>query len=64
MDAGMFDVLHVAPVGDLVGHDTSTVEADCACGPRVEPVKRDDGSVGWLIVHASLDGRERTEASD
>lgn len=57
------DVLHVAPVGDLVGHDTSTSEPDCVCGPRVDPVKRDDGSMGWLIVHHSLDGREKTEAS-
>jgi hypothetical protein len=57
------DMLHVAPVGDLVGHDTSTTEPDCVCGPRVEPVKREDGSMGWLIVHHSLDGREHTEAS-
>lgn len=60
----MPDVLHVRPVGDLVEHDTSTAEPDCACGPRVRPEKRDDGSVGWLIVHHSLDGREKRERSD
>jgi len=59
--AESLDVLHVIPVGDLVGHDTGTAEPDCACGPRVEPVQRDDGSMGWLIVHHSLDGREKTE---
>jgi hypothetical protein len=58
----MPDVLHVSPVGDQVDHDTSTSEPDCLCGPRVEPVKRDDGSMGWLIVHHSLDGREQAEA--
>lgn len=57
----MPDVLHVAPVNDLVEHDINTTEADCACGPRTEPVKRDDGSMGWLVVHHSLDGRERKE---
>lgn len=24
---------------------------DCWCGTTTEPVKRDDGSTGWLIVH-------------
>lgn len=24
---------------------------DCWCGPQSLPVKRDDGSVGWVIVH-------------
>lgn len=53
---------HVVPVDDLIEHDSSTDEADCPCGPTTQPVPRDDGSMGWLIVHASLDGRELTEA--
>lgn len=48
---------HVEPVGDLIVHE----EHDCPCGPRIEPVKRDDGSIGWLVVHHSLDGREQHE---
>jgi hypothetical protein len=48
------DILHIRPVGDLVGHDTSTSEPDCVCGPEVRPEKREDGSVGWLIVHHEL----------
>jgi hypothetical protein len=65
------DILHVHPRGDRVtiqlggktvratiGHDTSTGEPDCVCGPEVRPEKREDGSMGWLIVHHSLDGRE------
>lgn len=52
------DTLHVHPLGDLVEHDISE---DCACGPRPQPVKREDGSVGWLLVHNSLDGREKRE---
>jgi len=33
----------------------------CICGPSVEPVKRDDGSMGWVIVHHTLSGIEHTE---
>ena len=52
--------LHVHPVCDLVEHDTDA--DDCICGPTTKPVVRDDGSTGWLIIHHSLDGRERSEA--
>jgi hypothetical protein len=50
--------VHVVPIGDLIEHD---VTAECVCGPRVEPVKRPDGSCGWLVLHHSLDNREATE---
>lgn len=53
------DVVHVLPVDDLIKHDATGDE--CACGPDTEPVKRDDGSIGWLIKHHSLDGRELNE---
>jgi hypothetical protein len=53
--------LHVTPVHDLVDHDTSSAEPDCVCGPEVRPVAQDDGSMGWLLVHHSLDGREQAE---
>lgn len=52
---------HVIPVNDLIEHDTNG-EQDCVCGPDTEPVEREDGSMGWLIVHHSLDGRELREA--
>ncbi|WP_309049115.1 hypothetical protein [Streptomyces sp.] len=51
--------LHVTPIGDLVGHDTSTAEPDCVCGPETRPVAQGDGSMAWLLVHHSLDGREQ-----
>lgn len=57
----MTTTLHVTPIRDLVDHDTSTSEADCTCGPEVRPVTHDDGSIGWLLVHHSLDGREQAE---
>ncbi len=57
----MTDVAHVVPVDDIVKHDTSASEADCICGPETRPEKREDGSMGWLIVHHSLDGREQHE---
>lgn len=43
---------------DLLGHEVSE---DCVCGPTPIPVTRDDGSVGWVHVHHSLDNREATE---
>lgn len=55
---GLGDV-HSFPVGDLIEHDTDG--GDCPCGPTPEAVKRDDGSVGWLITHHSLDGREQND---
>lgn len=52
----MSDTIHTHPIGDLIEHDTAS--DDCACGPTIEAVKRDDGSAGWHILHHSLDGRE------
>ncbi len=49
----------VVPVDDLIAHDAFS--DDCTCGPTSEPVKRDDGSMGWVLVHHSLDGREADE---
>lgn len=51
--------VHVVPIGDLIEHDSDG--GDCPCGPTVEPVPRDDGSMGWMHVHHSLDGREQHE---
>ena len=50
---------HVYPTNDLLEHDTAT--DDCLCGPAMEAVPREDGSMGWLITHHSLDGREASE---
>lgn len=50
--------LHVMPIADLVEHSE---DEDCVCGPRTEPAQRDDGSMGWVLVHHSLDGREAHE---
>lgn len=54
------DHVHVLPLGDALEHSESS-DADCLCGATVEPAKRDDGSIGWIITHHSLDGRERYE---
>ena len=54
----MNDAVHVHPLDDLIGHD---LDDDCACGPTSQPVARDDGSVGWVVVHHALDGREAHE---
>lgn len=51
-------VIHVEPVNDLIQH----LDNDCPCGPTPELVASDDGPDGWVIVHHSLDGRERFEA--
>lgn len=60
-ETAVTNALHVAPLRDLVAHDTSTAEPDCVCGPEVRPVTQDDGSMGWLLVHHSLDGREQAD---
>jgi hypothetical protein len=51
--------IHTIPVNDLIEHDTSG--EDCVSGPDVEPVMREDGSTGWIVIHHSLDGRELNE---
>lgn len=51
---------HVFPVDDLIEHEA---DGGCPCGPTSEPVERVDGSIGWLLIHHSLDGRETTETS-
>jgi hypothetical protein len=50
---------HVYPVQDLFEHVTDG--DDCPCGPSTDPVGREDGSIGYVIVHHSLDGREHSE---
>lgn len=50
--------IHVTPTDDFVGHE---VTDGCVCGPEARPIVRDDGSVGWMLVHHSLDGRELRE---
>jgi hypothetical protein len=52
------DDVHVLPIGDLIEHEETS---ECPCGATPDPVKRDDGSIGWVMVHHSLDGRERFE---
>lgn len=49
---------HVAPINDLIDHDTGEYGDDCVCIPESIPVERDDGSFGWVISHYALDGRE------
>lgn len=51
--------VHVYPTKDIIEHELKG--DDCPCGVTSEPVKRDDGSMGWVIIHHSLDGRERYE---
>ncbi|WP_405559048.1 hypothetical protein OHV08_34195 [Streptomyces canus] len=55
----MTDTFHVVAQRGLVDHDTSTSEPDCVRGLEVRPTTQEDGSVGWLLAHHSLDGREQ-----
>lgn len=52
---------HVYPQADVIEH--ATAGEDCVCGPTIEAIKRDDGSIGWLRIHHSLDGREKDEVA-
>jgi len=51
--------VHVTPMDDLIEHDTDS--DDCICGPTSKPIPREDGSMGWVVTHHSLDGREHSE---
>ena len=54
--------IHVLPIDDVVVHDE--VGTDCICGPDVEWADPETGetySDGPIVVHHSLDGRERFE---
>lgn len=51
--------IHISPINDLIEHDLES--EDCPCGPTARPLKREDGSIGWVSVHHSLDGREKLE---
>ena len=53
--------VHVLPINDSVAHEQTDA---CVCGPATEPVERPDGSVGWLITHDALDGRELAERGE
>lgn len=55
----MTNTLHVTPLHDQVGHDPNSAEPDCVCGPEVRPAAQEGGSVDWLLVYYSLDGREQ-----
>lgn len=54
---------HVAPINDLVAHDTSH-EDECICGPETRLEKDDLGADIWIYVHHALDGRERAERKE
>lgn len=55
----MAQTVHVYPVNDVIDHDSDS--DNCVCGPDVEAVPAVDGSMGWLISHHALDGREFCE---
>lgn len=48
--------VHVIPRADYIEHDEDT---ECICGPRV-----DETANQVLVVHHSLDGREKREKSN
>jgi hypothetical protein len=60
MGAPNRDIIHVLPVNDLIEHED--VGDACPCGITAIPVEREeDGSMGWVHKHHSLDGRELRE---
>lgn len=59
-DDGDPNHVHVTPINDLIEHEWDD-DGDCPCGPEVQPVEREDGSIGWLYLHNALDGRDLEE---
>lgn len=52
--------MHVHPTEDLIEHVIDD-EEPCVCGATEVPAPRSDGSIGWIVLHHSLDGRELGE---
>jgi hypothetical protein len=50
---------HIYPVGDSEEHNTKS-QGDCWCNPKLE--RQENGN--WLVVHNSLDGREKKERNE
>lgn len=59
-DTDRADYVHVMPIDDLVEHELDD-DGECPCGPEVQPVEREDGSIAWLYLHNALDGRDLEE---
>jgi len=53
--------VHTMPVNDV---SEDEADDDCFCGPTPDPVHREDGSIGWGMVHHSVDGRESRERGE
>lgn len=43
---------HAMPARDLVKHEVST---ECACGPSLKVVMREDGLSVWIVGHHALE---------
>lgn len=52
------DHVDILPLLDLVVHEE---DDDCVCGVTQQPCGRPDGTIGWMRVHHSADGREARE---
>jgi hypothetical protein len=50
----VYNVIHVVPEDDLVGH---VLLSTCVCGPDLS----DKSEAGMMYTHHSLDGRELSE---
>ena len=56
------DHVHVWPIADWITHLTEgpgANDGECKCRPVTKPIPRDDGSMGWLITHKAIDGRDQ-----
>lgn len=43
--------MRAEPQGDGLMREHNTESDSCWCNPQSVPVKREDGSVGWVVVH-------------
>lgn len=59
------DIVHVYPESDLIVHEAGGPrDGDvllCPCGPTPSAVPKSGGTLGWVLTHHSLDGRELAE---
>lgn len=52
--------VHTVPLDDEIIHD---LNPDCPCGPTPVPTPQENGAVGHVVSHHSLDGREQHESA-
>ena len=50
----MSRVTHIAPLTDVINHDTTSAEPTCPCRPDVQTTTESDGITDYVLTHHSV----------